>query len=126
MTPTLFTAMLATALLHAADVSGRWDGPTDMKNQNGDVVVFHILLKQDGNKVSGGVWTEDHDEDNPRPIQNGAFDGSKLRFEVRQRADAVVAFELELSGDTLNGKASFQGPKGSQEIKLSFRRLPVR
>jgi hypothetical protein len=126
MKRTLFTALLATALLHAADVSGRWDGPTEMKNQDGEAIVFHILLKQDGNKVSGGVWTEDHDEDNPRSIRNGTLDGTKLRFEVPQHADAVVTFELDLNGDTLNGKASFQGPNGPQEIKLSFKRLPVR
>jgi hypothetical protein len=84
------------------------------------------LLKQEGNKISGGVWTEDHDKDNPKPIQAGALDGNELRFEVPQKADAVVTFELQLSGDTLNGKARFPGPNGPQEVKLSLKRLPAK
>ena len=118
--------MLATALLHATDVDGRWDGPTEIKNGDGDPVVFHLLLKQDGTRISGGVWTEDHDEDNPRPIQNGTIDGVKVRFEVPRKGTAVVAFELELKAETLDGKIQFQGPDGPQIIPISFKRKPAR
>lgn len=119
------TGLLATALLHAADVGGRWDGPTEIKNGNGEPVVLHLLLKQEGTKISGGVWTEAHDEDNPRPIRNGLLEGTRLRFEVPQKADAVMAFDLEVTGNTLNGGIRFQGPNGPQEIKVSFRRPPA-
>lgn len=122
----IFIALLVTALVHATDVSGRWDGPIEMKDRDGEPVVFHLLLKQEDNKVSGGVWTADHDEDHPRPIQNGVLNGTRLRFEVPQRADAVVTFELEVSTDTLNGTIRFQGPNGAQEVRVSFKRLLTR
>jgi|SRR5579872_957934 len=118
--------MAAAVLLHAADVGGRWDGPTEMKNGNGEPVVVHLLLKQDGNRISGDVWTEDHDEDNPKPIQNGSVDGAKVRFDVPQNGNAVVAFELELKTDTLDGTAKFQGPNGPQTIQISFKRKAAR
>jgi hypothetical protein len=120
------TCLIATSLLSAADVSGRWDGLTGMKNGNGEPVVFHLLLKQEGTKVSGGIWTEDHDENNPRPIQNGILEGTKLRFAVPQKADAVVTFELALTAEALDGVVRFQGPNGPQEIKVSFHRPPAR
>lgn len=118
--------LMAAGPLSAADVGGRWDGPTDMKNGDGEPVVVHLLLKQDGAKVSGGVWTEDHDENNPRPVQNGTLDGAKLHFEVPQKADAVVTFELVLTADGLGGVARFQGPNGAQEVKIVFHRPPAR
>jgi len=122
----IFIALLATALLHAMDVSGRWDGPIEMKDRDGEPVVFHLLLKQEGNKVSGGVWTADHYENHPLPMQNGVLNGSRLRFDVPQRADAVVTFELEVSTDTLNGTIRFQGPNCAQEVRASFKRLLAR
>jgi hypothetical protein len=125
----LFAVFFATVLLQGAelDVSGRWDSPTEMKNRDGQPVVLHMLLKQESGKISGGVWTEDHDEDQPKPIQRGSIDGDKLRFEVPQTAEAVVAFELELGSGALNGIAKFQGPNGqAQEIKLSFKRVPAK
>src|SRR5215831_5137930 len=126
MTRILFATLIAASLLSAADVAGRWDGPTEMKNGNGDAVVFHLLLKQDGAKVAGGVWTEDHDENNPRPIQNGVVEGTKLHFEVPQKADAVVTFDLVLTAEALEGAIRFQGPNGPQEMKISFHRVPVK
>jgi hypothetical protein len=122
----LLISLIATCLLPAADVAGRWDGPTDMKNSNGEQVVFHLLLRQEGAKVSGGVWTEDHDENNPRPIQNGVLEGTKLHFEVPQKADALVTFDLALNTETLDGTIRFQGPNGPQEIKISFQRPQTR
>ena len=118
----LFLTLMVAGLLSATDVAGRWDGPTEMKNGNGEPVVLHLLLKQDGAKVAGGVWTEDHDETNPRPIQKGMIEGTKLHFEVPQKADAVVTFDLTVAPDALDGTARFQGPNGPQEIKISFRR----
>src|SRR5262249_24912813 len=114
------------ALLHAADVGGRWDGPSEMKNGNGQPVVFHLLLKQEGTKISGGVWTEDHDEDHPRPIENGLLEGTRLRFEVPQKAGVLVVFELAVNAGTLDGAIRFQGPNGPQEVKISFQRPPAR
>lgn len=118
--------LIAVNPLTAADVGGRWDGPTDMKNGDGEPVVVHLLLKQEGANISGGVWTEDHDESNPRPVQNGSIDGTKLRFEVPQKTDAVVTFELDVTVDGLGGVARFQGPNGAQEIKIVFHRPPAR
>ena len=117
---------IAASPLLAVDVGGRWDGRTDMKNGDGEPVVVHLLLKQDGTKVTGGVWTEDHDESNPRAVQNGTVEGTKLRFEVPQKADAVITFELALTADGLNGVARFQGPNGAQEIKILFSRPTAR
>ena len=95
----LLISLVVSNLLFAADVGGRWDGRTEMKNGNGEPVVVHLLLKQEG---------------------------TKLRFEVPQKADAVVSFELALSGETLDGTARFQGPNGPQEIKISFHHPPAR
>ena len=122
----LLISLIATCLLPAADVAGRWDGPTDMKNGNGEQVVFHLLLRQEGAKVSGGVWTEDHDENNPRPIQNGVLKGTELHLEVPQKADAVVTFDLALNTEPIDGTIRFQGPSGPQEIKISFQRQRAR
>jgi hypothetical protein len=122
----VFISLIAAYLLSAADFGGRWDGPTDMKNGNGEQVVFHLLLRQEGTKVSGGVWTEDHDENNPRPIQNGVLEGTKLHFEVPQKADALVTFDLALNPETLDDTIRFQGPNGPQEIKISFQRPRAR
>ena len=119
-------AELAGGTLAAEIRATRWDGPTDMTNGDGEPVVVHLLLKQDGAKISGGLWTEDHDESNPRPVQNGSLEGTKLRFEVLQKADAVITFELALTADRLGGVARFQGPNGAQEIHIVFHRPPGR
>ena len=122
----VLTMILIVCAAAAGDLSGGWQGPTDMKDRDGNALVFHMKLQQDGAKLSGGVWTDDHDEDQPRPIQRGTVDGNHVRFEVPQKADAVVTFELETDGETLTGWAKFQGPNGPQQIKLSLKRVPSR
>jgi len=122
----LLSFLLPIFLLQGSDISGRWDSPTEMKDQDGKAVVIHMLIKQEGAKISGGVWTEDHDADQPKPIQNGTIEGTRLRFEVPQRGDAVVAFDLEVSAEEIHGTAKFQGPAGAQEVKLAFHRADGR
>ena len=127
MKRSFFAMFLAAGFVCAADISGRWDSPTEMKNRDGEPLVMHMRLQYQGGKISGGVWTEDHDEDQPRLIQNATLDGNKLRFEVPQRENAVVTFELQVSDNALAGVARFQGQDGAQqEVKLAFRRVPVK
>ena len=114
--------LLLAGLMRAADFTGLWEGPTDLKDNEGNAVVFHLRLAQQAGKLSGGVWTEDHDADNPRPVQNAAVDGDHLRFEVPQKGDLVVRFDLVAEGEALTGVAKFQGPSGPQEIKLTLKR----
>src|SRR5262249_36505785 len=69
-------------------------------------------------KISGGVWTEDHDEDHPRPIENGLLEGTRLRFEVPQKAAAVVIFELAVNASTLDGAIGFKDRMGARKSRF--------
>ena len=121
----IILGMLAAAsMMLAADIDGVWEGPVDLKNGNGQQVVLHMRLKQDGEKLSGGVWAEEHDEDSPRPIQNGTVSGNRLTFDVPQKADFVVKFDLIAESDGLNGTVKFQGDNGAQEMKIALKRRP--
>jgi len=114
--------LASASFLFAADFNGVWEGPLGMKDREGHAVVMHVRLKQDANKLSGELWTREDDPDEPRPIQNGTVSGNQLHFEVPQKGELVVSFDLLAEGDALNGAAKFQGPNGPQEIKLSLKR----
>jgi hypothetical protein len=122
----LLGLLLTAGAICAADFAGRWDGTTDLKDRDGRTVPMHMRLTQEAGKISGGIWTEDHDEDQPRAIQNATLNGNHLRFEVPQKADAVVTFELDVDGDSMTGSAKFQGPNGAQELKLALKRAAAK
>ena len=122
----VISLILGAWLLCGADFNGLWEGPTSMKTGDGRTMMLHVKIKQESDKLSGGVWTEDHDAGDPRPIRNATIDRNRLRFEVPQHGDLVVTFDLVAEEDTLSGVAKFQGENGPQELKLSLKRVPAR
>jgi hypothetical protein len=97
-----------TALLSAADVSGKWTGnvevddPSEGSTMN---VPVRAEFQQKAGVISGSVGR--HEEAESEPIQDAKMDGNKLTFAVTaHEANATFKFVLTLDGDKLEGEMS--------------------
>ena len=71
--------LLGAWTLSAADVTGKWSGTIDVR-ENGEqrTVPVLLILKQDGDKITG---TAGDNEEDRHPIQKGILDGDNLTIE---------------------------------------------
>ena len=100
--------LLATTMLAAADLTGKWSGSFTMTldGQTRDDTVY-MLLKQNGTELTG---TAGPNVDQQWPILKGKIEGDKVTFEV-QTDEPLIKFELTLADGHLKGdaKAEHQG-----------------
>ena len=92
--------MLAATTLLAADATGTWTGT--LTRSDGEAGTAHIVLKQDGQKLTGTAGPnagEQHD------IQNGKADAGKITFEVPLERGSLT-FVLTQEGDQMKGAVS--------------------
>src|SRR5215475_13109956 len=91
--------LMAAWTLSAADLTGKWSGTLDLK-QDGEAQTIPVVmtLKQDGNTVTGTAGPEE----DQHAISKGTVDGDTLTMEV-DSGDALYYLELKLDGDQLSG-----------------------
>jgi hypothetical protein len=106
----LGATMLFAALSWAADVTGTWSGPMEMK-RNGETRpdTAHFVLTQSGTQIKGTVG--------PRPetqfaITKGSLEGSDVYIEAAHPdKDMRLVLRLKLDGDKLTGTLKAEGPE---------------
>lgn len=110
--------MLGAGSLVAADVSGKWSGTVDFKEDGESRTISAVLiLKQDGNTVTG---TAGQDENDLHSIRKGSIDGEALTLEI-DGGDVVYYLELKVAGDEITGDAR-RGDE-SARMKVSLKRV---
>jgi len=114
----LLSLLLAAAwTLSAADLTGKWAGTFDMKEDgNAQAMSVVMIVKQEGNKLTGTAGVEE----DQHPIQKGIVDGDTVTFEV-DSGEAIYYLELKLDGDQLSGAAK-AGPDG-EKMKIALKRV---
>lgn len=114
---TLLLAATWTLTASAADLTGKWSGTVDMK-QDGEAQTIQVIMivKQEGDKVTGTAGPEDEQH----PIQNGKVDGDKVTMEV-DSGEALYYLELTVDGDALTGNVK-HGADG-EKMKIALKRV---
>jgi hypothetical protein len=109
--------LLAAWTLSASDLTGKWSGTVDMK-QDGDAQTIPVIMvvKQDGKTLTGTAGVEE----DQHPIQKGIVDGDTVTFEV-DNGEAIFYLELKLDGDQLSGAAK-AGADG-EKMKIALKRV---
>ena len=100
--------LLATVLLAAEDLTGKWSGSFNMTldGQTREDAVY-MVLKQNGAELTG---TAGPNLNQQWPILKGKIEGDKVTFEV-QTDEPLIKFDLTLAEGHLKGnaKAEHQG-----------------
>jgi hypothetical protein len=100
--------LLATVLLAAEDLTGKWSGSFNMTldGQTREDAVY-MVLKQCGAELTG---TAGPNVNQQWPILKGKIEGDKVTFEV-QTDEPLIKFDLTLAEGHLKGnaKAEHQG-----------------
>jgi hypothetical protein len=110
--------LLVAGGLGAADLSGKWSGTVDVKEDGQSRTVSALLvLKQDGKTLTGTAGGEENDR---LHIRKGTVEGNAVTLEV-QGEDAVFYVDLTVDGDQMNGNAR-RGESG-EKMKLSLKRV---
>jgi hypothetical protein len=110
--------LLAAAwTLSGADLTGKWSGTVDMK-QDGEAQTIPVVMivKQEGNKLTGTAGPEE----DQHAIQKGVVDGDTVTFEV-DSGEAIYYLEMKLDGDQLSGAAKV-GADG-EKMKIALKRV---
>jgi hypothetical protein len=113
----LIAFLAATVCLLAADPSGKWSGtlqPTD----GGEPHPAYIILKADGNKLSGSGGP---DETEQHPIESGRVEGDRLIFVV-PAGERTLYFDLKIKGDEIEGDLEMKKGEEKKTGKVSLKR----
>jgi len=113
----LFTSLLLTLSILAANLSGKWTGTfVDNAEKSKDEGMM-LILTQDGNSLTGTAGPNAGEQ---IAISNGKIDGANVTFDLK--ADEVnVHFALQLIDNHLKGQATAEvaGEKHSGTIDLT-------
>ena len=112
----ILSLVLAATGLLAADATGTWTG--NLTRDNGEAGPAHLILKQDGTKVTG---TAGPGVDEQRAIQNGKAEDGKVIFEITTE-NATMKFVLKQEGDAITGDVSRESNGETQRAKLAVTR----
>jgi hypothetical protein len=108
----LLTILSAVVLM--ADTTGKWSGSVSgqFRAADGDTSQpLFVVLKQDGAVLTGSIGP---DEKTQIPMQNGAVEGDRLKFEVAQGEKGTLHFNLKASTDEIKGDAQFKKNDGEE------------
>ncbi|MGD0301375.1 MAG: hypothetical protein ABSE86_30220 [Bryobacteraceae bacterium] len=114
----LLSLLLAAAwTLSGADLTGKWAGTVDMK-QDGEAQTIPVVMivKQEGNKLTGTAGPEE----DQHTIQKGVVDGDTVTLEV-DGGEAIYYLELKVDGDQISGAVK-QGTDG-EKMKIALKRV---
>jgi hypothetical protein len=104
----------------AADISGAWSGEWEL-GPDGDGGPHHMILKQDGEKVTG---TAGPTPDMQLALENGKWSNGVLTFDIRVPSGPMLRFEFKPTGDTMPGTAVLIMNGTERKLKLTAKRLP--
>jgi hypothetical protein len=109
--------LLAGWTLSASDLTGKWAGTVDMK-QDGEAQTIPVIMivKQDGNKLTGTAGPEE----DQHAIQKGLVDGDTITMEV-DSGEEIFYLELKVDGDQITGAVK-QGTDG-EKMKIALKRV---
>lgn len=123
----LFAILIIGQALAAANLTGAWSGEIEFTAPDGTVQnqSAYLDLKQEGNQVTGTGGSQPGEG---LPLENVAFDGTKLTFSVTGPDGRAYKSDLTLvSADRLEGKLSFDAPDGTQaSAKVTLDRQPAK
>jgi hypothetical protein len=114
----LLSLLLAAAwTLSASDLTGKWAGTVDIK-QDGEAQTIPVIMivKQDGNKLTGTAGPEE----DQHTIQKGIVDGDTITMEV-DTGEAIYYLELKVDGDQISGAVK-EGADG-EKTKIALKRV---
>lgn len=112
----VLSLLLFGASCLGADLTGKWTGSIDVK-QEGETRVIPVLLilRQEGNQLTG---TGGGGADDQYPVQKGVVDGDSVILDVA--AQEVYHLELKVNGDEMTGNVRKEdGPKMKISVKRS-------
>ena len=112
----LWLLICISAVLGAADISGRWSGSIEVGDTGGGSSITTSVraeFTQKANMVSGKIGRKE--DDRSESIQNGKVEGSRISFEVSSPETlSSMKFNLTLQNDRLEGE--MKGTVDSGEI----------
>ena len=120
---TLLLSLLLSAVLCAADVTGKWSGVFEFKNDQGETrsEPAFLILKQEGARLSGSGGPNEGEQ---HAFQNGTVDGAILVFEIPLGGERTIQFKLKASGDAIQGDMKMPRKDGViQEATMSIKRV---
>jgi hypothetical protein len=112
----LLLALAATALV-ASDATGTWTGT--MTVASGDTYPARMVLKQDGDKLTG---TAGPDENEQRPIKNAQVAQGVVTFEV-PTDNSVMKFALKQNEDEMSGEVTREQEGRTETARISVKRV---
>lgn len=101
--------MLAlSAIVHAADVTGTWSGPMEMKRgEETKADSAYLVLKQAGGEITGTIGPN---ADKRLQITKGTADGDNVYIEAIVEGENKLVLRLKVDGDKLTGDLKAEGP----------------
>jgi hypothetical protein len=118
MRKTLAIVVLCAMVALAGGVAGTWSGT--FKVSGGDHTVPQIIiLKQDGNQLTGSAGP---DEGEQYPIENGQVEGDLVRFELTS-GEWRFSYDLKRSGpDEMKGNLELKSVGSARTAVVSLRK----
>lgn len=101
--------LIATVLVWAADVTGKWTA--EVQGRGGNTMTVTMNLKADGNTLTGTVSGRNGDTD----ISDGKIDGNNLSFTVVREFNGnqfKQNYKGTLDGDTIHFTVTMEGGQG--------------
>ena len=117
--------LLLSAILAAADVSGRWVGTVNVEDKGSGSEVstpVEFQLEQKGDVISGKVGRKD--DPDAAPIKNGKIDGGKITMDVvSPEILGPAKFTLRLDGEAIVGNMTVKIEEGTFNGKVKLKRV---
>jgi hypothetical protein len=111
--------LLATVLMAADDLTGKWAGSFDItRDGESRKDQIYMVLKQSGTELTG---TAGPNAERQMPIQKGKVEGTKVTFEV-QTDQPLIKFELTLADGHLKGEAKAEHEGSSMKAVVDAQR----
>lgn len=112
----LVALVISGAIAQSADVSGRWTGEMQQKQDNGDVAHAALVFtfKQAAGQVTGKAGQTDG---SAQPINDAKLEGDRLTFSVTAPAGETGPtwkFDLKVSSTRMDGRAA--GTNGDHSL----------
>jgi hypothetical protein len=98
---------LACGLAAAAEIDGKWTA--EVKSKRGGEAMETLILKANGNKLTGSMQRRQK----PEGISEGAINGNAVSFKVK-RGPVTQQYKGTLTGGQL--KLNVTGPHGSRDV----------
>jgi len=119
--------LVFSAVALMADATGKWSGSVSgqFRAADGDTSQpLFVILKQDGAALTGSIGP---DEKMQIPMQNGAADSDRLKFEIAQGDKGTLLFDLKASADEIKGEARFKKFDGGETtFKVELKRVAAK